>query len=402
MIRVLGIFLLCAFAFGEARMVMYTATSTVSQKDADEQAMAGLATQIRAHVSAAHSTQKSEVKNSKSSKLNGQYSESIHVQTELSLDGIELEHQQLAKEKWQTTASFNTDKAASLLRKKMREANAKAHTLDSLIHAALARHQYDIAIDAFGEMAPLQLLHQRAVADLAIFEPLTKADDFSMDLFALQAQISEALAHLKISPVDSVPSHVQNNTLGPFTFRVQGEGGTLNSMTVLAEQGKKIIAETKTDSNGLAHFILRNINTFQGSHEVIFRIRLPHFGKRKSQTEYKVTYTSDEPSCSYSLDCMGDGAACIAIENFLSRVGFEESKKGKKLLVKIKTLDTQVFDGGPKKIYTVQLSASIRGEGIHFDQQLKGSGSSEHSAKSNAIYKISSQKIPQALKPLCK
>ena len=213
MIRALGIFLLCAFAFGEARMVTYTATSTVSQKDADEQAMAGLATQIRAHVSAAHSTQKSEVKNSKSSKLNGQYSESIHVQTELSLDGIELEHQQLAKEKWQTTASFNTDKAASLLRKKMREANAKAHTLDSLIHAALARHQYDIAIDAFGEMAPLQLLHQRAVADLAIFEPLTKADDFSMDLFALQAQISEALAHLKISPVDSVPSHVQNKTL---------------------------------------------------------------------------------------------------------------------------------------------------------------------------------------------
>ena len=54
MIRALGIFLLCAFAFGEARMVTYTATSTVSQKDADEQAMAGLATQIRAHVSAAH------------------------------------------------------------------------------------------------------------------------------------------------------------------------------------------------------------------------------------------------------------------------------------------------------------------------------------------------------------
>ena len=74
MIRALGIFLLCAFAFGEARMVTYTATSTVSQKDADEQAMAGLATQIRAHVSAAHSTQKSEVKNSKSSKQIGRAS----------------------------------------------------------------------------------------------------------------------------------------------------------------------------------------------------------------------------------------------------------------------------------------------------------------------------------------
>ncbi|MCR5027738.1 MAG: hypothetical protein K6A31_00590 [Fibrobacter sp.] len=402
MIRALGIFLLCAFALGEARMVTYTATSTVSQKDADEQAMAGLAVQIRANVSTARSMQKSEVKNSKSSKLNSQYSESIHVKSELALDGIELKHQQLAKEKWQSTASFNTDKAASLLRKKMRDANAKAHTLDSLIHAALARHQYDVAIDAFGEIAPLQLSHQRALADLAIFEPLNKTDDFGIDLFALQAQISEAIEHLEITAIDSVPNQIQNNTLGPFTFRVQDEIGTLNGMTVLAEQGKKIVAEAKTDSNGLVHFTLRNINTFQGSHEVVFRIRLPRFGNRKPQTEYKVTYTSDAPNCSYALDCNGDGASCIAIENFLSRIGFEESRDGKKLHVQIQTLDTQVFNGGPKKIYTVQLSVSMTGEGIHFNQQLKGSGSSEHSAKSNAIYKISSQEIPQALKPLCK
>lgn len=127
MTRFFVIFFLCAIAVCEARIVTFTATSTVSQEDADKQAMAGVAMQIRSHISVSHTLQKSESKNSKQSDLQKKYTENIHVQSELTLDGVELKRRKIKKDLWESTAKLDTDKATASLRQKLTETKFEAH-----------------------------------------------------------------------------------------------------------------------------------------------------------------------------------------------------------------------------------------------------------------------------------
>ena len=401
MTRFFVIFFLCAIAVCEARIVTFTATSTVSQEDADKQAMAGVAMQIRSHISVSHTLQKSELKNSKQSDLQKKYTENIHVQSELTLDGVELKRRKIKKDLWESTAKLDTDKATASLRQKLTETKFEAHKLDSIICNAIGLHQFETAIKAYGELVPLQLSHQRAAADISIFEVLDKSEIFGANVPALEMLISEAVAGLEISFEGDVPTQVENEALGPFRILVQNPRGPIPKIKVLAEQNQKIVAEALTDSNGIAIFHLRDIETFKGEHSITFRIFIPKFGKQSFNLEKRISYHSDIPKCSYTMSCQGDGAACIAVENLFAKAGFEEIKNSKNLSVQIKDLGTKVFEGGPKKISTVELLLSLSGEKIRYSKQIKGTGSSEFSAKSNAIYKISVSEIQQALQPLC-
>jgi len=401
MTRIFAILFLCTFAVCEARIVTFTATSTVSQEDADKQAMAGIAIQIRSNVSVSHSSQKFEETSSSKSDLQKKYTENIQVRSELTLDGVELKRQKIKKDLWQTTAKLDTDKATASLRQKIAAANFQAHKLDSIICNAIGLHQFEPAIQAYSELVPLQLSHQRAAADMSLFEALDKSDVFNANIPALEMLISEAIAGVEISIQEKTPAQIENNALGPFHILVKDSRGPIPKTKVLAEQNQKIIAEAITDSNGIAIFHLKNIETFKGEHFIDFRIFIPKFGKQSPNLQKRISYNSDIPNCSYTLNCQGDGASCIAIENLFSKAGFEESKDSKKLTVQIKELSSKVFDSGPKKISTMELFISIFGEKIRFTKQIKGTGSSEFSAKSNAIYKISVSEIQQALQPLC-
>ncbi|MBP5246860.1 MAG: hypothetical protein J6Z31_03295 [Fibrobacter sp.] len=399
--RIFTILLFFIFAICDARIVTFTATSNVSQEDADKQAMAGVAVQIRSTIAVSHSTQKSEIHNSKQSNLQKKYSESIQVRSELTLDGVELKRQKIQKNTWQTTAILDTEKATASLRQKLFDTKFKAQQLDSIICNAIGLRQYEKAIQAYGELVPLQLSHQRASADISIFEPLDKSYAFKANVPALEALIAESVAGLQISVVGEVPSQVEDNALGPFRILVQNALGPVSKIKVLAEQNEKILAEAFTDSSGIVVFNLKNVETFKGEHFIHFRIFIPKFSKQSPNLEQRVSYTSSAPNCTYTMNCQEEGAVCIAFENLFSKAGFEENKNGKKVTVQLETITKHIFEDGPKKISTVEFLISLTGDKIRFTKQIKGTGSSEFSAKSNAIYKISVPEIQQALQPLC-
>ncbi len=401
MIRFFTLLLFFSFAICEARIVSFTATSNVSQEDADKQAMAGVAVQIRSSISVSRSSQKSESANSQQSNLQKKYSENIQVRSELTLDGVELKRKKVGKNTWQTTASLDTEIATASLRQKIIDTQFKAQQLDSIICNAIGLRQFEKAIQAYGELVLLQLSHQRTVADISLFESPDKSYALKANVQALEALIFESVSGLQISIEGNVPSQVENNTIGPFQVLVQNALGPVPKVKVLAEQGDKIITEALTDSNGIAVFHLKNIETFKGEHFIDFRIFIPKFSKQLSNLETRISYNSSAPNCIYTMDCQEEGAVCIAIENLLSKAGFEESKNGKKLTAQVKKLKKHIFEDGPKKISTVEFFITLLGPAIRFTKQIKGTGSSEFSAKSNAIYKISVPEIQQALQPLC-
>lgn len=400
MMKLLPTLLFTCAVLCEARVISFSATSTVSQADADKQAMSGIAMQIRADVSSTHQVQKSETSETgKDSRLEKNYRENILVNSNVVLNGIELKHEKSGENSWKTVAVFDTEKATAAERKKLRQIREEAAELDSLIASRLSSGHYGKAVRAFGELQTLQLSHQRLWADISVFEAPDDSYSFPANLRSLEDRISKSLAKLKLSLVKS-PSKADNGKWEPVTVSVSGEDGPAEGVEVVAEQNKKILATEKSDANGRVSFSFDNVEASRGEHTVLFRIHQPGFGGENPSWRRSVPYTSDAKICPYEFQCEGESFTCSTVESVLSQAGFENGGKIP-LQVRILSMEKKEFDGGPKKIIRTTLSVEFRGKNVLYSKTVKGTGSSDMAAAANAIHKISSAEIQKQLSPLC-
>ncbi len=400
MMKFLPAILFTCAVLSEARVISFEATSSISQADADKQAISGIALQIRADVSSTHQIQKSETSETgKDSRLEKNYRENILVNSNIVLNGIELQHGKPGKNFWKTVAVFDTEKATAAERKKLRQILHDASELDSLIASRLSSGHYGKAVRAFGELQTLQLSHQRLWADISVFEVPSDSDSFPVNIPSLEDRISKSLAKLKLSLVKS-PSKTDNGKWGPVTISVSGEDGPAKGLEVTAEQNKKILATEKSDANGRVSFSLDNVEASRGEHSVLFRIHQPKFGSKNPSWALSVPYESDAKICPYEFQCEGESFTCSTVESVLSQAGFENGGKIP-LQVRILSMEKKEFDGGPKKIIRTTLSVEFRGKNVLYSKTVKGTGSSDMAAAANAIHKIPSAEIQKQLSPLC-
>lgn len=400
MMKLLPTLLFTCAVLCEARVISFTATSNVSQADADKQAMSGIAMQIRADVSSMHQVQKSETSETgKESRLEKIYREDILVNSNVVLNGIELQHGKPGENSWKTVAVFDTEKATAAEREKLRQIREEASGFDSLIAKSLSSRRYDKAVRAFGDLQVLQLSHRRLWADISVFEVPDDSYSFPANLRSLEDRISEALAGVKLSLVKS-PSKAENGKLGTVTVSVSEEDGPAEGVEVVAEQDKKILATGKSDANGRISFSFDNVESSRGEHSILFRLHQPGFGGGNPSWRLTVPYVSDAKICPCEFQCDGENFLCSTVETILSQAGFENGGKTP-LQIRIAPIDKDDFDGGPKKIIRTTLLVEFRSGNILYSKTVKGTGSSDMAAAANAIHKISSTEIQKRLSPLC-
>ena len=395
--------LLLAFAiYSEARIVTYTATSTISQQEADKQAMAGIALQIRADVTASHTTTKSEVQSGNQSKLDKTYSETNKVHSSLILNGVVIAHGEKQNGNFVSTATLDIDKVTAPTRLKIREIQKDAAAKDSLIQMELAKKNFASAIRAFRELSSIILPYDRSFADLSIFENPDDSYLMNVDVQALENQISDALAKLKISFRGPVPQKSRGDSIGPITISVSDDDGPIKGIPVYAEQKKQILSELKTDEMGDATFHLRGIDNKKGSHSILFEINLPAFDY--SQEAYRVlaTYTSEAEVCKYELICSNENELCPSIEDMLAGAGFENTQGAKALKVTISESTEKNLNSTVQSLKTVQIQLDLSGKDFHFFIDTKGVGTSELSAKEAAVKKIKADEIKIKAANFCK
>lgn len=400
MIKFPGTFLFLSAVVCSARIITFTATSSQSEAEADKQALAGIALQIRANVSSQHQTIKSEIKSSDTaSELQTNYSESISVSSDMTLKNVELKHEKSEQGFWKTTARLDTEKATADIRQELFQIQQKAKALDSLESESLKQNYLVKAIHTFNDLTSLKHSHQRLCKELAVFDIPGKEFQFPANLSQRESQITEAVSHLKLILLENSPAKPNDETWGPISFSVQGET-PLKGIEVVAVQKQKKLDSQQSDSTGTVRFFLEKMDKSRGSHSVLFRIQLPPFNNKISVPEISLTYESEPKTCLYDFQCQGETLACSEMEKILFRAGFESGGKNP-LKIQMISSEKKVFDRASKKIFSQSVSVEIRGKNIHYSKTAKGSGSSETSAFANAIRKISPSEIQKALEPLC-
>lgn len=392
MMRRLCFLLLLLGTLCGARVITYTATSEVSGKEADEQALAGISSQIRVRVSSERTASKSEVSGQKSS-LQKNYAETIRTSSDVILEHVELERKHSGKV-WETTATFDTEKATAPLRKKMRELRREASAQDSLLNASVETFRFDEILNAKNRLEEISAEYKNLAKNVELLEPLAMEENLRIDDARIREKISKALSSLEISLGKDSLSVV-----------VKSSGGPVEGMSVIALLDQKKIAEQKTGNAGVAKFSSADFETSPGEHVRIFRIAIPGSLQdefvRNAVPEIREKFMSKAKGCALNLRCDADADVCSQISKTLSSAGFALEKSGKDLSVQIQTKHREKFEGGARALFRVELSLEFIHGDFRISKKLLGTGSTESLAEKNALQKIKPATIYRELSPIC-
>ncbi len=395
-----GIFLL-GFVLCDARVVSFEAVSNVSAEEADKQALAGIALQIQARVNTSHQTIKSEVSEKERSTLRTNYSEQIHVQSDVLLSGAELHREKLSDGRWKSTAVFDTEKATEISRQELRRIQKDALDLKGKMEAFVAQGNFDDAMQTLESLEFLQGKFQKIYSEIAVFEPLDESFRFGVDISRLTESLATAIKDLKISFAGRAEwSAVHLND--PVLILVKNSQGAVVNLAVTASIDGKSVWTEKTDSTGIASFFLEVEKLLPGNHEIVFRIRCPKFNRENSNLELRTNYFSKNPVCTFSFVCSENAEICAIGEELLLKAGFQPKKDAEKIRLRMSAKNRDVFEGNSRQIVQADYLVEFISASVKFSKLLKGTGVSELRAQKNAIQKISPEEIRSVLLPLCK
>lgn len=401
MARFLFAFFLWGISLCDARVVSFEAVSNVSAEEADRQALAGIALQIQARVNTSHQTIKSEVSEKESSKLRINYSERINVESDVLLEGVEFHRETLLDGRWKSTAIFDTEKATKTSRQELHRIQKDALDLKRKMETFVALGNFDDALQTLENLEFLQGKFKKIYDRIAIFEPLDESYRFGVDVSGLTESLATAIGNLKISFAGNgelAGLHLND----PILVLVKNSQGAVGNLSVMVSIDGKNVWTEKTDSNGIASFLLEVEKLPAGNHEIVFRIRCPKFNRENSNLELRTNYFSKNPVCNFSFVCSENAEICAIGEELLLKAGFQPEKDAEKIRLRMSAKNRDIFEGNSRQIVRGDYFVEFVGASVKFSKLLKGTGVSELRAQKNAIQKISPEEIRSALLPSCK
>lgn len=401
MVRFLFAFFLLGISLCEARVVSFEAVSHVSAEEADRQALAGIALQIRARVNTSHQTVKSEISGKNRMELHTDYSERIDVRSDVLLDGVEFHRETLSDGRWKSTAVFDTEKATKASRLALRRIQADAQDLKGKMESFTGQGNFDEALRILESLELLFGKFQKIYSETIVLEPLDESYRFGVDVYRLMEGFAFAIKDLKMSFARREDS-VSHDTLRPFVVLVENSQGVVKNLAVTASIEGKNAGTVKTDSSGKARFFLDVEKLPAGNHEIVFQIRCPKFNRENSNLELRTSYFSKAPMCAISLVCSENAEICATGKELLEKAGFQTKQDAEKIHFRIIPEKRNVFEVNFRQIVRTEFSMELVGVSVKFSKWLKGTGVSELQAQKKAIRKINPEEIRSALLPLCK
>lgn len=400
MLRIFCAFVLLVLAPCESRVVSHSAVSKVSAEDADRLALAGIAMQIRANVETFHRTEKAETLDGNRSELRINYSESVFVESDVSLSGVEFRRKKLANGQWETVASFDTEKAAAPFRRTLLQIRGEAAKLQGEMKEFVKRGNFGEAFRILDALEILQGNFQKSLSQMEVFEVPDDSCSFGVDVRLLESALVRAMKNVGMAFAGENTMCDSCDTLGPISVRVENSHRPLQNVSVVAREGKSVLAAEKTDSSGIARFLLDVGKLSPGEHRIDFLVRFPGISLEKVNSGLHINYFSKKRPCGYSLICSEKGEVCARVGKLLSDAGFDSKENAKSLCFRATSQKRDVFDGG-SPIFRIDFSLELVGENAKFQKLVKGAGTSESLALENAIEKLRPAEIRRSLFPLC-
>lgn len=364
-------------------LLTYTASSKVSQKDADQKALDGVAKQMSTRV-------KSEMETRKSEDANGNVTETADMfkgsYTNVVLKGAKIVPGPKQNNQFTSTVTVDLDQIASKILLDLDVIRNDVKDKEKIIRTDLKAHDYyKTSVD----MAALEKLVERYNEELENLSTVQKVPaDLKLDtrLNALSEFFMDNLQSLKMET---------DLTSEALIVTVTDYAKPVAFMPVALVQDRKNLVVEKTDDKGQAVFDLKDVMAKKPTGEVTVLPDLKFKYVRPAAIVSKtVQYSAERTGVAYRLSCKGETAECGALRKFLLESGFSfvDDPKTPELAV---TLDFSDKANSGKTLYTSKATISIKSGDVEMVEQPQGVGRDSESAHVKAITKLPSSKILQ-------
>ena len=364
-----------------ANMATYTATSNVSQKDADKKALEGVAMQIGAKVDSKMETRLSE-------KADGSIEKTTNsrksVSTNILLKGAKIVPGPKSGGMFQSTVTVDLDQLASKILLDLDQVKVQMKSKDSLIRLDMLDRDY-----------------RKMEADMIQLEKM--ADQYNEHLEALsfvqavpkELQLETSMGELTeflISSMQTVKLDAEEKD-GNLNVVVSDFAGPIANFPVALTQDGKNVAVAKTDAKGIVNFNLKKNKKLKPSGDLVVHADMNFKYVRQSALQnVNVGYGAKKTGVAYRLACKGAVAECGALQKFLTDAGLTIADQAGIPELSV-TLEFSDKDNSSKTLTTSRATVKFSCADKELVDQPQGVGRDAEAAHVKAISKLSASRI---------
>jgi hypothetical protein len=383
------------------KIVTYTATSTVSQEDANNSAMAGVAKQIKSQVNATQTLTKYEDINDGKSVLGETYRSKSNVKSNVVLKGVTVTPIKVDKG-FKATATLDMDEFTASLQFRLKTLQQEIAQLEKSARKAIDTRVYVNAANDLEKAEDKVNEYNFYLLQLADIYPLNDSHRLQHGLPEIEKILEARLSSITITTTKEQNFELTRAEMPAWSVIVKDSIGPLPNFPLIARQSKTL-SERRTQKNGTVTFNLRNVNFEKGPYVIVVEPNLPLELLKKTglRNALEVPYRVRQSRCYVKIDCDMIANACNALENALSKksifVTTDEESSAPELSVEIEN----TFRGRLGFISSFDFTIAIKGDGINFFTTAKGVGKNETAAIISALRKTDFSPLQKQLMPIC-
>lgn len=383
-----------------SNMIKYVGSSTISQEDANNTAISGIAKQIVANVSTSEQMIVEDFTRGNKSESQEKYTTIQNIQSELTLKWIQLEVLPKSGSEFKARAILNVDEVESAMLLRMRELQKEISIHETKGMEALKIRNYKKSSDELMTAIPKVFMYNEMLDVLSKLKPLKSSIKLNHQLHELEEQLISKLNFVRIG----IDSNSLKYSESSFSFDVNAfdDLGPLSGLPIKILQGSKILMNRQTQQDGVAHFELNKFSKKGNTLSLLCLVDLPEGLLKKSGLnqgirltyEYKKKENRSEVATknedSFFLICPYHDDVCKTTSNFLRKHGIslESDSSLKKIHFSYGKSIQRTLKSAGVDIITYDFSLCLNNENFSFCKNLTGAGKSEADALEKAFKKI--------------
>jgi hypothetical protein len=382
------------------KIVTYTATSKISQEEANNSAIAGVAKQVKSKISATQKQTKFEDIYNGESTLGETYRANNTVKSNVVLKGVKVVPVK-ADKGFKATATLDMDEFTADLRFRLNTLKQEIANLEKTSRQAFSDRIYINSINDLDAAKEKVNEYNFYLAQLADVYPIDDSYRLQHGLADFEKILVERLSRLTFETTAKADFEIGRPEMPSWDVIVKDSLGPVPSFPLIARQSKTL-AERRTQDDGTVTFSLRNVNFEKGPYVIIVEPNFPYELLKKTgmMNALEVPYRVIRSRCEVSVQCNLPSNICKAIDNALSKKSIyttNDDTVSPPLKVEVSSDIRNKL--GALKSYDV--SISIKGAGVDFFSMSKGAGKNETDATLSAIKKTDFSPLQKQLEPYC-
>ena len=375
-----SVILTASFALA-ANMATYTATSNVSQKDADKKALEGVAMQIGAKVDSKMETHLSEKADGSIEKTTDSKKS---VSTNILLKGAKIVPGPKSGGMFQSTVTVDLDQLASKILLDLDQVKVQMKSKDSLIRLDMLDRDYRKMEADMIQLEKMADQYNEHLEALSFVQAVPK----ELQLETTMGELTEFL----ISSMQTVKLDAEEKD-GNLSVVVSDFAGPIANFPVALTQDGKNVAVAKTDAKGIVNFNLKKNKKLKPSGDLVVHADMNFKYVRQSALQnVNVSYGAKKTGVAYRLACKGAVVECGALQKILTDAGLTIADQAGIPELSV-TLEFSDKDNSSKTLTTSRATVKFSCADKELVDQPQGVGRDAEAAHVKAISKLSASRI---------